>query len=127
MTPYIAVGLNHPTMNRFNRIREETKENERKIIVTTSETVQRVMALVCFNYQLTEEQLISKTRKRNFVLARMICMKLIRSNTSMILEDIGNVFNRDHSTVLYSIDTLNDLIETDNNISEQYLKIEKLL
>jgi len=127
MTPYIAVGLANPVMKRFNRIREEAIKIERQEIMHTSETVQKIMALVCFDFQLTSEQLQSKSRKREIVLARMFCMKLIRQTTELSLTETGKIFNRDHSTVIYSTDTLKDLIETDYKIADRYNGIEKLI
>ena len=127
MTPYIAVGLANPIMKRFNRVREEAIKRERQELMHTSETVQKIIALVCFDFNVTLEQLLSKCRKREYVLARMFCMKLIRDITGLSLVETGKVFNRDHSSVIYNINTLKDLIETDYIIADKYNGIEKLL
>ena len=52
-----------------------------------------------------EQSLIrGQQRVREAVQARQIAMYLIRSMTNISVVDIGKIFdNRDHSTVLYSI------------------------
>lgn len=54
-----------------------------------------------------------KTRKREPVAARQMAQYLIRKTyPSIALTTIGEFFNRDHSTVLHSIDVVEDMIFT---------------
>ena len=54
-----------------------------------------------------------KTRKREPVAARQMAQYLIRkAYPSIALTTIGEFFNRDHSTVLHSIDVVEDMIFT---------------
>ena len=47
-------------------------------------------------------------------MARQIAMYLIRSMTNLSLKDIGKEFdNRDHTTVLHSIERIETLSKTD--------------
>jgi chromosomal replication initiator protein len=66
-------------------------------------TAEAIRDLVCRQYQVSEEDLKSKSRRKNVVLPRNLGMYLCRKMTDMSLEDIGRVFSRNHSTVLYSI------------------------
>lgn len=54
--------------------------------------------------ELIEEfQLQSKSRKREIVYKRYYLMNLLYSTSGMSLSSIGEMFNRDHSTVIHAI------------------------
>ena len=69
---------------------------------------------------VTLEQLRSKTRKRGIVEARQIYCKLAKKRTKYTLEQIGSAINKDHATVLHSVRTCNNLIETNINFKNKY-------
>lgn len=55
-----------------------------------------------------------KTRKREVVVPRQVSMYLTKEFTNMSLKSIGYHFgNRDHSTVIHAIKTVNDMMDTD--------------
>ncbi len=59
------------------------------------------------HYAITVSDLISKSRKQHTVLARQMAIYLSHEFTSLSLANIGKNFgNRDHSTVLHSIDKI---------------------
>jgi len=65
-----------------------------------------IVAYVCDVYRLSPDQLKSKSRKRQFVLARNTAFLLARQHTDLSLADIGTRFNRRHSTVVKGITSL---------------------
>ncbi|MFP5259321.1 MAG: chromosomal replication initiator protein DnaA [Acidobacteriota bacterium] len=65
-----------------------------------------IVAYVCDVYRLSPDQLKSKSRKRQLVLARNTAFLLARQHTDLSLADIGNRFNRRHSTVVKGITSL---------------------
>ena len=65
-----------------------------------------IVVYVCDVYRLSPDQLISKSRKRQLVLARNTAFLLARQHTDLSLADIGNRFNRRHSTVVKGITSL---------------------
>lgn len=76
----------------------------------TSETsgmaLERIVEAVCRIYTLSSSQIASKSRKQHIVLARNTAFFLARKHTSLSLKDIGERFNRTHSTVLKGITSL---------------------
>lgn len=52
------------------------------------------------------------------VIPRQIAQYLIRENTSLILMDIGELFNRGHETVLYSVNKIRDILPFDKQINK---------
>jgi len=69
-------------------------------------TLEDIVAYVCDVYHLSHDQLISKSRKRQYVLARNTAFLLARQHTELSLADIGTRFNRRHSTVVKGITAL---------------------
>ncbi len=62
-----------------------------------------VVSLVCRSFDLTPAQLSSKSRRQNLVVARNTAFFLLRKHTDLTLEEIGDRFNRKHSTVIKGI------------------------
>lgn len=69
-------------------------------------TLDDIVEYVCDVYRLSPEQLVSKSRKRQYVLARNTAFLLARQHTDLSLVDIGSRFNRRHSTVVKGITSL---------------------
>jgi chromosomal replication initiator protein len=89
-------------------------------------TVENIQKLVADHLQIPVDNLFGKTRKRSIVIARQLSMYLAKTMTDRSLKNIGDVFGgRDHSTVIYSIKTVQDLMETDNYFKETVLELEK--
>jgi len=79
--------------------------------------INEVQKTVSKYYGITVSDLVSNSRKQHLVKARQMAMYLSHSLTSLSLAKIGQNFgNRDHSTVLYSCEKLNKLMETNEEI-----------
>lgn len=67
-------------------------------------TPQLILNEVCAFFHLDERQITGKGRQAELVTARQTAMYLIRDMTNLSLEQIGDkIFSRDHSTVMHSI------------------------
>ena len=75
--------------------------------------------LICRYYQVSDEEIRSRSRKRGIVLPRNVGMFLCRQLTDMSLEEIGRLFGRNHSTVLYSIETISNRSQKDGQLQAQ--------
>ncbi|MEE9373099.1 MAG: chromosomal replication initiator protein DnaA [Saprospiraceae bacterium] len=97
--------------------------------VTSTEaqlTVENIKKLVAEHFSLPIEKLISKTRKRDIVIARQLSMYLAKNHTSDSLKQIGaNFGGRDHSTVIYSCKTVKDLMDTDLLFRDTVQELER--
>ena len=62
----------------------------------------------------------SKTRKREYIEARAIYYKLLRDNSRMSLSAIGKTMNKDHATVLYTINKIDDWVQYDKQLRQDY-------
>jgi chromosomal replication initiation ATPase DnaA len=78
---------------------------------------------------ISELQLESKSRKREIVEARQIYCYLMRKHTDLSLKAIGaTIGGRDHSTVIHSLDALEDRIFAEEalNNKQVILVIEQI-
>lgn len=89
-------------------------------------TVEFIQKLVADHFSVPVEKLAGKTRKRHIVIARQLSMYLAKNLTDKSLKAIGENFGgRDHSTVIYSCRTVQDLMETDMVFKDTVAELEK--
>lgn len=95
----------------------------------TDMSIDKVQTNVCEYFNITRDDLLSKSRKRQIVQARQISMYLCRnliSNCS--LATIGaETGGKDHATVLHACTTVNDLMSTDKTFKKYVTDIENIL
>ena len=69
-------------------------------------TVDKIFAAVYKKYNIKKEEIVSSKRTKEIANARHITVYVIRQITDMSLPNIGKLIERDHSTVLSSLDTI---------------------
>ena len=69
-------------------------------------TVDKIFAAVYKKYDIKKEDIVSSKRTKEIANARHITVYVIRQITDMSLPNIGKVIERDHSTVLSSLDAV---------------------
>ena len=88
-------------------------------------TPEAILEYISKFYGLEESVIRGQQRVREAVQARQIAMYLIRSMTNTSVVDIGKVFdNRDHSTVLYSIQQVEKKMKKDPAFAETVKEIK---
>jgi chromosomal replication initiator protein len=89
-------------------------------------TVEFIQGLVADHFDVGVDKLQGKTRKRQVVIARQLSMYLTKKLTGKSLKAIGaNFGGRDHSTVIHSCKTVQDLMETDTILKDTVAELEK--
>jgi len=79
-----------------------------------------IVRAVADYFKITQEELFGKSRSQAIVIARQIAMYLCREKTTMSLPKIGALFgNRDHTTVMYAIKKVGDLMKERRYIYNQ--------
>lgn len=88
----------------------------------------RVVNLVAESFSLTTERLIGRDRSRAVALPRQIAMYLLRREADISLPQIGQVLGgRDHTTVMYAINKVTDMLERDERLRRQVVQIRQKL
>jgi chromosomal replication initiator protein len=120
--------LAQANLNNRNIDIELAKEVIQKFVTQDNKgiSVENIAKLVAEHYEIPVETLSSKTRKRQVVIARQLSMYLAKNYTEDSLKSIGaNFGGKDHSTVIYSINTVRDLIDTDAIFKDVVSELEK--
>ncbi|HEY8400847.1 MAG TPA: chromosomal replication initiator protein DnaA [Cytophagaceae bacterium] len=87
-----------------------------------------IQKFVAEYFGVTVESLKAKTRKREIVIARQVAMYFAKEYTNMSLKSIGYHFgNRDHSTVIHALTSVNDLMDTDRKFNATMQELTKKL
>ncbi|MFM9951641.1 MAG: chromosomal replication initiator protein DnaA [Saprospiraceae bacterium] len=116
------------SLNRREIDLELAKEVIRNFVsqINKEITLDFIQKLVAEHFGVTMDKIQGKTRKRSIVIARQLSMFLAKKLTDKSLKSIGEMFGgRDHSTVIYSCKTVQDLMETDAIFKDTVTDLEK--
>lgn len=81
-------------------------------------TVEKIISEVSTVYGVSPDDLRSNKRSQQISIARKVAMYVVREITQMPLASIGTEFGgRDHSTIVYSVNSVTDAIQKDSNLS----------
>jgi chromosomal replication initiator protein len=87
-------------------------------------SIQTIIKEISKYFSIPISDILSAKRNKFISHARQLAMYLSRELTSSSLPRIGKSFgNRDHSTVIYAISKVSDLINTDKNV---YMQIQEI-
>jgi len=91
-------------------------------------TMQDVIDAVVAYYKVTEKALAGRERKRDIVVPRQVAMYLMREATGASLVDIGRQLGgRDHTTVMHSLEKVEQGLEKDSTLRAQVMAIRESL
>lgn len=74
-------------------------------------------------FRCTVDELYSRSRKREIVSARQVCMSAMRDFTSMTISEIGRHFGQSHCAVIHSISVVKDHYRVEKDFREVVDKI----
>lgn len=75
-------------------------------------TFEQIEDVVCNYLGIEKELIFTKSRKRERVYARQMCMLMMSKYTKATLKSIGQHFGgKDHTTVIHSKSRINDLCD----------------
>ncbi|MFU8826155.1 MAG: chromosomal replication initiator protein DnaA [Brevefilum sp.] len=85
-----------------------------------------VLTAVSAAFGISNERLLGRERTREVALPRQVAMYLLREEGGVSLPQIGEfVGGRDHTTVIYACEKVNDLMETDDRFRRQILTLRE--
>lgn len=99
---------------------EITLENTKEILsdvmsgpLPENVKIEKILSAVTKKYGVSLEELKGKKRSREIALARHIAIYIVRQMTEKSYPEIGKIFNRDHTTVLSSIEVIDKRMKED--------------
>ncbi|MDR2488004.1 MAG: chromosomal replication initiator protein DnaA [Desulfovibrio sp.] len=81
--------------------------------------MESIVGYVCRGFGLSRDQLVSISRKQEYVTARNTVFYLARKHTDLSLAAIGQFFNRKHSTVIKGITSLEQEMSRESPLGRQ--------
>jgi len=112
--------LAHSTLHTRDVDLAMAKEVLRDLIRDTrvNLTIEEIQRIVCEYFDMPEDLVRAKTRKREVVQTRQVAMYFCKQLTQHSLKTIGLHFGgRDHSTVIHAVQSVENQIETDPKFS----------
>lgn len=99
MSPYVFPGV--------YSIKLEHMPNEQKI--------NTIISNVCNFFSIPVEDFNKRSRKRMYIEPRCAAFWLMREYTTLSYVQLGQMFKRDHSTILHCVNNAYEWMETDKN------------
>jgi len=116
------VTLNNTTLELFTQERFE----EYLIDIRTL-PVDRVVMIVAIYFNTTPGRIKEHSRLRNIVVPRQVCMFYMHHLLGMSFTDIGKYFNKNHATVMYALQAVENLKFFDRSFKGEMYGLDRLL
>ena len=88
-------------------------------------TPELILREVCGYFNVPQEKIIGLSKTKDVAMPRQIMLYLIREMTDLSLPDIGKFVKRDHTTVLYAINKIQEQLQNDQNLEATLKDIRK--
>lgn len=96
----------------------------KKVMITEDMIIQSV----CNYFRISRDRILLRSRRRELVTARqMACLLMMQLIPKITLNRIGYNFSQDHTTVIHSVNTIRNIIDTEDDIKEAYQNIKRIL
>lgn len=106
---------NIPTMATAQSVIRDILNDDQPMPIT----VEKIISDVAEIYNVTPEDIRSNKRSAQISIARKVAIYVVREITQMSLVAIGHEFgNRDHSTIVYSINSIENNLKKDKNLKQ---------
>jgi chromosomal replication initiator protein len=101
----------------------ETAERVLRDIVTAEELAplgpETIIRNTAGSFGFSVDDVLSASRRQPLVLCRQVAMYLCRELTDLSLPKIGEHFNRDHTTVLHSVEKVKRILRSDRAVFDR--------
>ena len=91
----------------------------------TKVTIDKIQTIVCKFFKISKNEMLSSRRSRYLVRPRQTAIYLAKILTSKSLPEIGREFsNRDHTTIIHSVKTIEKIKEKDSEMLDNISKLK---
>lgn len=90
-------------------------------------SVEDIQSIIEDYYKITHSELIGKSRSKKIAFARQICFYLCRTILDIPYVELGKKFDRDHATVLYSVNKIEQNLLKDRELEEDIEVLKNLI
>ena len=79
-------------------------------------TPSMLLEIVADHFVVSSDDIISARRDKEIVIPRQVVMYLCRNELNMKQEAIGRLLDKDHSTIIYGLKKIDQLLKTDESL-----------
>ena len=97
--------MNHAWISNYNNAK-----NKKKL---SAEDFRKVYQTILEDYKLTD---YADGRRSDVVCIRQAIMKIARNRTNMTLKQIGEIWGKDHSTIIHGLRRVNNAYDTNDEL-----------
>lgn len=114
MNPSIYLGLKKTQQLQYRAA----------MISNEGDIANRIKMIVCREYKVDTSDVESHSRKQIYVIPRFIAIWIIRWETKLTLQQIGELLgNRNHGSILNAISVIDDYTETDRYFKKRFQEV----
>lgn len=108
---------------------ESAREALKNIAKQDEETIDatKIIDIVCKFYNVKKEEILARKRTKQIAEARQIAMYLITEFINIPLESVGNIFGKDHATVIYAKNKVQDDIKKSKKLEVQINDLKQMI
>jgi len=122
----VIAELNQSRIREIKQLKDQIINPRCKINEIDAEWTE-AMRVVCIIHDVTPDQVIDKVRTQCITDARHLFCYLCKKHLKMTYLSVGQILHRDHSTIIHSVQTYEDLITYDKAINQSYTEALSLL
>ena len=130
MEGYLSRTVFYSNLLKEDIVTLETAREALKDIATTSEEsidATKIIDIVCKFFNVKKEELLARKRTKAIAEARQIAMYLITEFLNIPLEAVGNIFGKDHATVIYAKNKVADDIKKSKKLEVQINDLKQMI
>ena len=91
-------------------------------------TIDSIQTIVCKFFKISKNEMLSSRRSRYLVRPRQTAIYLTKILTTKSLPEIGREFsNRDHTTIIHSVKTIEKLKENNPDMNDNINKLKSII
>ncbi len=90
-------------------------------------TMDKILSEVCAYYHISVDAVKSPSRNKEIVLPRHVFAYIAKDLTQTSFTTIGKKLNRDHTTILHSVEKVESLLDKDEGLQQDIEKLKKIL
>ena len=108
---------------------ENAREALKNIVVEGQGEIDagKIVDAVCKFYNVKKEELLARKRTKEVAGARQVAMYLISDMLDMPLASVGNIFGKDHATVIYAKTRVSEDMAKDKKFATQINDIRQMV
>jgi chromosomal replication initiator protein len=112
---YCQLNNANPTIDQAKTVLQGVASAKKRIV-----SVKKLMEVVADFYNISLDDLLRQSRRKEFVKPRQIAMYLMREELENSFPSIGEHFGgRDHTTVMHAVDKINKLLAEKESMKQE--------